>query len=121
MERFVGTLIEHYGGAFPVWLAPTQVKILTITNRVDGYAEELAARLQADDVRVELDNRNEKIGAKIRLAQVEKVPYMLVIGDKEAEAGKVAIRQRGRGDIGQMAFADLKEQLLNDIRDKAIW
>ncbi len=121
MERFVGTLIEHYGGAFPVWLAPTQVKILTITNRVDGYAEELAARLQADDVRVELDNRNEKIGAKIRLAQVEKVPYMLVIGDKEAEAGKVAIRQRGKGDIGQMAFADFKEQLLTDIRDKAIW
>ncbi len=121
MERFVGTLIEHYGGAFPVWLAPTQVKILTITNRVDGYAEELAARLQTDDVRVELDNRNEKIGAKIRLAQVEKVPYMLVIGDKEAEAGKVAIRQRGKGDIGQMAFADFKEQLLADIRDKAIW
>ena len=121
MERFVGTLIEHYGGAFPVWLAPTQVKIMTITNRVDGYAEQLAGQLRAEDVRVEVDNRNEKIGAKIRLAQVEKVPYMLVIGDKEAEAGVVAVRQRGKGDVGQMAFADFEAQLLKDIKDKAIW
>ena len=121
MERFVGTLIEHYGGAFPVWLSPTQVSILTITNRVDGYASELAERLRRHDVRVDLDNRNEKIGFKIREAQVQKVPYMIVIGDKEAESGIVAVRQRGKGDIGTMPFADFEEAVLKDIQEKAIW
>jgi threonyl-tRNA synthetase len=121
MERFVGTLIEHYGGAFPVWLSPTQVSILTITNRVDGHANELAARLREHDVRVDVDNRNEKIGFKIREAQVEKTPYMLVIGDKEAESGLVAVRQRGKGDIGTMPFEDFEAMILADIKEKAIW
>ncbi len=121
MERFIGTLVEHYGGAFPVWMAPTQVCILTITNRVDGYAEALATRLRDNEVRVDVDNRNEKIGFKIREAQVEKVPYMLVVGDKEAVAGAVAVRQRGKGDIGVMSFEQFEAMILNDIRTKAIW
>ncbi len=121
MERFVGTLIEHYGGAFPVWLSPTQVSILTITNRVDDYANQVRSRLFDQDVRVELDNRNEKIGFKIREAQVDKVPYMLVIGDKEAEAGLVAVRKRGAGDLGTMTVDDFEKMVLEDIRTKAIW
>ena len=121
MERFVGTLIEHYGGAFPVWLAPTQVSILTITNRVDGYATQVRDRLFDQDVRVELDNRNEKIGFKIREAQVGKVPYMLVIGDKEAEAGLVAVRKRGQGDLGTMTVDEFEKMVLEDIKTKLIW
>jgi threonyl-tRNA synthetase len=121
MERFVGTLIEHYGGAFPVWLSPTQVSILTITNRVDDYANKLAGRLRDGDVRADVDNRNEKIGFKIREAQVEKVPYMLVVGDKEAEAGTVSVRQRGKGDIGAISFDDFEAMVLKDIKTRAIW
>lgn len=121
MERFVGTLIEHYGGAFPVWLAPVQASILTITNRADEYANKLAGQLRDNDVRVEVDGRNEKIGFKIREAQVEKVPYILVIGDKETEAGTVAVRQRGKGDIGVMPFAEFEAMVLGDIRTRAIW
>ena len=121
MERFVGTLIEHFGGAFPVWLAPTQVSILTITNRVDDYAAKLADQLRDNDVRVDLDRRNEKIGFKIREAQVEKVPYMLVVGDKEAEAGKVSVRQRGKGDIGVMSFEEFEAMVTKDIKERAIW
>jgi threonyl-tRNA synthetase len=121
MERFVGTLIEHFGGAFPVWLSPTQVSVLTITNRVDDYAAKIAERLRDNDVRVDLDRRNEKIGFKIREAQVEKVPYMLVVGDKEAEAGKVAVRQRGKGDIGLMSLEEFEAMVQKDIKDRAIW
>jgi threonyl-tRNA synthetase len=121
MERVIGTLVEHYGGAFPVWMAPTQVSILTITNRVDGYAARLADRLRQFDVRVDVDSRNEKIGFKIREAQVEKVPYMLVVGDKEAAAGAVSVRQRGRGDIGVMSAGQFEAMLLKDIGTKAIW
>jgi threonyl-tRNA synthetase len=117
----VGTLIEHYGGAFPVWLAPVQVGILTITNRTDEYANKLADRLRDGDVRAEVDARNEKIGFKIREAQVAKVPYMLVIGDKEMEAGTVAVRQRGRGDIGTMSAGEFEAMVMKDIRTRAIW
>ena len=121
MERFVGTLIEHYGGAFPVWLAPTQVSILTITNRVDDYAMKLQSQLRDNDIRADLDNRNEKIGFKIREAQVQKIPYMLVIGDKEAESEMVAVRKRGQGDIGVMKFEEFEAMVQKDIRDKEIW
>jgi threonyl-tRNA synthetase len=121
MERFVGTLIEHYGGAFPVWLAPVQASILTITNRVDDYAQKLQSRLRENDVRVDLDNRNEKIGFKIREAQMEKIPYMLVVGDKEAEAGLVAVRKRGQGDLGTMKIEEFEAMVLKDIAEKAIW
>ncbi|MDQ7793830.1 MAG: threonine--tRNA ligase [bacterium] len=100
MERFLGNLIEHYAGAFPFWLAPVQVKVLPITDRQVGYARQVAARLAAGGVRVEVDERTDKIGYKIRAAQMEKVPYMLVVGEREAAAGTVAVRHRTQGDLG---------------------
>jgi threonyl-tRNA synthetase len=100
MERFIGILIEHYAGAFPTWLAPVQVKVLPITDKQAAYARELAKRMKEKEIRVEVDERNEKIGYKIREAQLEKAPYILVIGDKEVESCSVAVRKRGQGDIG---------------------
>jgi threonyl-tRNA synthetase len=106
LERFLGALIEHYGGAFPTWLAPVQVAILTISDKHHEYAAKVAAQLQEHGVRVEVDGRNEKIGAKIRNAQMQKVPYMLIVGEKEATAGLVAIRHRSRGDLGAKSVSD---------------
>lgn len=103
LERFIGILIEHFAGAFPIWLAPVQVKILPISERHAEYANELAQIMRDQDIRVEVDDRNEKIGYKIREAQLEKLPYMLVVGDKEAETRTVAVRKRGQGDIGTMS------------------
>ena len=102
IERFIGVITEHFAGAFPTWLSPVQVKILTITERADEYAKKVAAALGAQGFRVELDLRNEKIGKKIREAQLEKAPYMLVLGDKEAESHQVAVRHRVDGDLGVM-------------------
>lgn len=119
MERFIGILIEHYAGAFPVWLAPVQVKILPITDRHLPYAQKVAAALQEQDIRVEVDDRNEKIGYKIREAQIEKVPYMLIVGDKEVESGTVAVRQRGRGDVGAQDTAQFIAQVRAEINAKA--
>jgi threonyl-tRNA synthetase len=100
LERFVGILIEHYAGAFPVWLAPVQAKVLSISEKTAAYARQVYDRLLAEGIRVELDARDDKIGAKIRDAQLEKVPYMLVTGAKEAESGAVAVRSREKGDEG---------------------
>lgn len=119
MERFIGILIEHYAGAFPAWIAPLQVKILPITDRNLGYAKNLANQLRELDIRVEVDERNEKIGYKIREAQMEKVPYMLVLGDKEEEAGIVAVRVRGQGDVGSMAFDAFQKMVCEAIVKKA--
>ena len=119
MERFIGILIEHYAGAFPAWIAPLQVKILPITDRNLGYAKNLANQLRELDIRVEVDERNEKIGYKIREAQMEKVPYMLVLGDKEEEAGMVAVRVRGQGDVGSMAFDAFRQLVCEAIMKKA--
>lgn len=119
IERFIGILIEHYVGAFPAWLAPVQVKILPITDRHVDYAQKLAAMMRAKDIRVEIDDRNEKIGYKIREGQMEKVPYMLVIGDKEQEIGTVAVRQRGKGDLGAVPAEDFIADLLSEIAAKA--
>ncbi len=102
IERFIGILIEHFAGAFPIWLAPVQAKILPISERHAEYAREIAQAMRDQDIRVEVDDRNEKIGYKIREGQLEKVPYMLVVGDKEAETRTVAVRKRGQGDIGAM-------------------
>ncbi|HEX8186519.1 MAG TPA: threonine--tRNA ligase, partial [Blastocatellia bacterium] len=99
-ERFIAILIEHYAGAFPVWLAPVQAKVLSISEKTIDYAREVYERLLAEEIRVELDIRDDKIGAKIRDAQLEKVPYMLVTGAKEVEARTVAVRSRERGDEG---------------------
>ena len=99
-ERFIAILIEHYAGAFPVWFAPVQAKVLSISEKTADYARQVYERLMAEDLRVELDVRDDKIGAKIRDAQLEKVPYMLVVGAKEAEANAVAVRSREKGDEG---------------------
>lgn len=104
MERFLGSLIEHYAGLFPFWLAPVQVRLLPIATRHVEYCARLEAALRANGIRVELDARNEKIGYKIRKAQLEKIPYMLVVGDREEQAGLVAVRERETGDIGQMSL-----------------
>jgi len=106
LERFVGILIEHYAGAFPVWLAPVQAKVLSISEKTIDYAREVYERLLGEDIRVELDIRDDKIGAKIRDAQLEKVPYMLVTGAKEAESRAVAVRSREKGDEGAVPIED---------------
>ena len=105
IERFIGVITEHFAGAFPTWLAPVQVRLMTITDRVNGYAGELKAKLEAEGIRVEADLRNEKIGKKIAEARTQKIPYLLVIGDKEAENGQVAVRSRA-GDEGAVDFAE---------------
>lgn len=121
IERFIGILTEHFAGAFPVWLAPIQVKVLPITDKHHEYARELVKKLDALDVRVELDARNEKINYKIREAQTQKIPYMLVIGDREMEQGTVALRQRGKGDVGAVAVDELIKKIVEDINTKAIF
>ncbi len=118
IERFIGILIEHFAGKFPVWLSPVQVKILPITDRQFAYANELCAKLKALGVRVAVDDRNEKIGYKIREAQMEKVPYMLVVGEKEAEAGQVAVRRRDKGDMGAVSADEFIATVVEDIANK---
>src|SRR5262249_42775488 len=105
-ERFIAIIIEHYAGAFPLWLAPVQAKVLSISEKTSQYASEVYDRLAEEDIRVELDVRDDKIGAKIRDAQLEKVPYMLVVGGKEAEAKAVAVRSREKGDEGAMPLEE---------------
>jgi threonyl-tRNA synthetase len=114
LERFLGILIEHYAGAFPFWLAPVQVKILPVRGEYVDYASEVFDKLKAQGFRVELDQREEKLGKKIRDAQMEKVPYMLVIGSKEAEEKTVAVRERQAGDMGSMTL----EELVKLLKDK---
>ena len=120
IERFIGVITEHFAGAFPTWLAPVQVKVLPITDRAADYADCVAKRLDAAGFRVETDRRNEKIGKKIREAQLEKVPYMLVVGDKEAESGQVAVRTRAGGDQGVMALDAFLAALKEEVDTKGI-
>ena len=120
IERFIGIITEHFAGAFPLWLAPVQVKIMTIVDRADDAAKVLRDRLEKAGIRTEMDLRNEKIGFKIREAQMMKVPYMLVLGDKEAEAGVVAVRSRRDGDLGTMTPDALLEKLREEIESKAL-
>jgi threonyl-tRNA synthetase len=120
IERFFGVLIEHYAGAFPLWLAPVQVAVLPITDRVNDYAQETAQTLREAGLRVETNVRGEKIGAKIRDAQLQKIPFMLVLGDREMEQGKVAVRERTRGDIGVMTLDEFKEMARGLIKTRAI-
>ena len=102
MERFFGCLVEHYGGAFPLWLSPVQVKILPIADRHGDYADQVAKKFQENDFRVEVDHRREKVGFKIREAQMEKIPYMIIVGDQEVEENKLSVRERHQGDLGKM-------------------
>ena len=111
MERFIAVLIEHYAGAFPLWLAPVQVVVLPIADRHAGYAEKVASELRTAGFRAAVDDRNEKTGFKIREAQLQKIPYMLVVGDREQESGTVAVRSRSEGDKGAMPVVDLVESL----------
>ncbi len=120
MERFCGILIEHFAGAFPLWLAPEQVRVLPISERFTDYGRQVEAQLRAKGFRAAGDYRPEKIGAKIREAQLEKVPYMLVVGEKEASAGTVAVRDRVDGDLGAMPVAELIARLEREVREKTI-
>ena len=115
LERFLGILIEDRAGALPLWLSPVQVTILPIADRHHEYAQGLAEKLTADGLRVHVDVRNEKTGFKIREAQVQKIPYMLVIGDREMEAGKVAVRQREEGDLGAIPFEEFETRVKNEL------
>ena len=118
IERFIGVITEHFAGAFPTWLSPVQVKVLTITNRTDDYANDVVAKLEKAGVRVEKDLRNESLRYKIREAQLEKIPYMLTIGDKEAAAGTVAVRTRTGKDLGAVPFDEFLESLMKEIRER---
>lgn len=118
IERFIGILTEHYAGAFPTWLAPVQVRILPIADRHFEYAENVNDTLKGMDVRVETDKRNEKIGYKIREAQIQKIPYMLIIGDNEVENGTISVRSRKEGDIGSMALDDFIAKIKDEITKK---
>jgi threonyl-tRNA synthetase len=119
-ERFLALLIEHYAGAWPLWLAPVQVTLLPIADRHVDYAKTVQAQLVAAGFRVELDDRVEKIGYKIREAQLQKVPYMLVIGDKEVNDGAVAVRHRSGGDLGSRSVADFVTAALDEVNRREI-
>ena len=117
IERFIGVLIEHYAGAFPTWLAPVQVKILTISDKQKAYANKIVEKLMNEGIRVELDDREEKIGYKIREAQLQKIPYMLIVGDKEVETNTVGVRARKDGDIGQMPIDEFICKIKAEIKE----
>jgi threonyl-tRNA synthetase len=120
MERFVGILIEHYAGAFPAWLAPVQVRILPISDEFAEYAQEVCESIKTAGLRVELDSRNEKIGYKIREAELQKIPYMLIIGKKEVEQASVSVRKRKDGDIGSLSVSGFIERIHLEVKEKTI-
>jgi threonyl-tRNA synthetase len=107
MERFIGILIEHYGGRFPAWLAPVQAAILPVSDQFNDYGREVAARLEAAGVRVRVDERSESVGRKIRDAELAKLPFMLVVGEREREAGAASVRSHERGDLGSVAVGEV--------------
>jgi threonyl-tRNA synthetase len=114
MERFIGVLIEHFNGAFPLWLSPEQVRVLPVSEKFVGYAEETAAKLRAEDVRVDVDASGERVNAKVRAAQDLKIPYMLVVGGRDAEAGTVSVRDRSRGELGAMPCERFIEMVVRE-------
>jgi len=115
LERFMGVLIEHHAGAFPVWLSPVQVRMIPIADRHVPYADQVAEQLRASGLRVEVDDSNDRMNAKIRNAQLQKIPYMLVVGDREAEAGTVAVRLRSEENLGAMPVADLLARIAAEV------
>ena len=119
IERFIGVITEHFAGAFPAWLSPVQVKLLPVTDRAMDYAKNVAAQLDSQGFRVEVDGRNEKIGKKIREATLEKIPYMLVVGDRDMEAGTVSVRTRAGEDLGAMSLTDFGAMLRGVVDSKA--
>jgi threonyl-tRNA synthetase len=120
MERFVGVLIEHFAGKFPTWLAPEQVRVLPISEKFDETAKEVVASLRAEGVRVTIDDSSDKVGAKIRLAQLARIPYMLVIGAKEQESNQVSVRHRERGDEGAIAVGEFRDRVVAEIRSRSL-
>ena len=120
IERFIGILTEHFAGAFPTWLAPVQVKFLPIADRHADYAREIMEKLEAKGIRCELDDRSEKTGFKIRAAQMEKVPYMIIVGDKDVEAGTVSVRSRKNGDEGATTVDEFVERIEKEIAEKSL-
>ncbi|MCB1235766.1 MAG: threonine--tRNA ligase, partial [Verrucomicrobiae bacterium] len=120
MERFVGVLIEHFAGKFPVWLAPEQVRVLPISEKFAEFADSIAGALREARVRVTMDASGDKIGAKIRLAQIDKVPYMLVIGNREQETQEVSIRHRDRGDEGSLGVMAFRDRVVGEIRSRSL-
>jgi len=118
MERFIGTLIEHYAGAFPVWLSPVQAVVVPITDRSHDYADSILEKLQGENIRTEADKRSEKLQYKIREAQMNKIPYMLIVGDKEQESGKVSLRARKEGDLGVVDIEEFLDRIRGDIKNR---
>ncbi|ALS21970.1 hypothetical protein JCM16163A_38460 [Paenibacillus sp. YK5] len=118
IDRFIGILTEHYSGAFPLWLAPVQVKLLPVSAPFLDYAFQVKAALRNAGIRVEVDGSNEKLGYKIREAQLEKIPYMLILGENEATSGTAAVRKRGEGDLGTKSVQEIAEQICKEIREK---
>jgi threonyl-tRNA synthetase len=118
IERFIGILIENYAGAFPAWLAPEQVRVMPITDKFNEYAKQIVDKLESQKIRAHLDDRNEKVGYKIREAQVKKVPYMLIVGEKELESGTVSVRSRDNGEQGAMAVDEFIAKLQDEIKNR---
>ncbi|MBL7223660.1 MAG: threonine--tRNA ligase, partial [Candidatus Brocadiae bacterium] len=118
IERFIGVLVEHFAGAFPLWLAPEQVRLIQITDAQASWGKQVADALRKHDVRVTVDGRNEKLGFKIREATVGKIPYVLVIGGREADAGTVAVRKRGDGDLGPQPLDAFVGLIAQEIHEK---
>jgi threonyl-tRNA synthetase len=118
LERFMGILIEHFAGAFPVWIAPVQVKILPVSDKHNKAAEELAAKFETAGLRAEVDTATESVGKKIRKAELEKVPYMLVVGDKEMQSQKLAVRSYKEGELGEMTIEKFVERVQEEIKEK---
>jgi threonyl-tRNA synthetase len=117
-ERFIGFLLEHYAGRFPTWLAPVQVKILPISDKFMDYAKEVLQKLKKADIRAEIDDRNEKIGKKIRDTELMKVPYMLVVGEKEVNENKASIRKHGKGDVGAKSVDEFLKEIVEEVRER---
>lgn len=118
VDRFIGILIEHFTGAFPLWIAPVQVKLLPVSDKYIDYALQVKQMLEGKGIRTEVDGRSEKLGYKIREAQLEKVPYMFVLGENEKNSGTVSVRKRGAGDLGAKEPAEIIQALKEEIRAK---
>jgi threonyl-tRNA synthetase len=119
-ERFMGCLIEHYSGAFPTWLAPIQARVMPITAKNHDYAKKVMKSLRENGIRVDIDERSEKINMKIREGQVQKIPYMLILGEREEEAGAVAVRSRSRGDLGPRPLAEFMDEIREEIAERRL-
>ena len=120
LERFIGVLIEHYGGAFPLWLSPVQVSILPISEKFVSYAQEIQEKLKSAGVRTHINSSDESLGKKIRQAEEEKTPYMLILGQKELDQKAVSVRQRGEKDLGQMTFSAFADKIQAEINQKLL-